>query len=59
MAHLHTGTEDPPFELLVLRLCREFHCLPSALEKEPLTLLLPLITTLAVESKVSSFKQGV
>ena len=59
MAHLHTGTEDPPIELLVLRLCREFHCLPSALEKEPLHLLMPLITTLSVEGKVNSFKGSV
>jgi hypothetical protein len=58
MAHLHTGTEDPPIELLVLRLCREFNCLPSALEKEPLHLLLPLLTALSAEGKVRSFKNG-
>jgi hypothetical protein len=56
MAHLHTGGEAMPYELLILRLCREFHVLPSALEAEPLENILPLLTCMAIESKVNSFR---
>lgn len=56
MAHLHVGGEAMPYELLILRLCREFHVLPSALEAEPLENILPLLTCMAVEAKVNQFR---
>jgi hypothetical protein len=54
MAHLHTG-EPAPYEMLILRLCREFSCLPSALEAEKWEHIGPLLVCMAAESKVREF----
>lgn len=57
MAHLHTGTESMPFELLLLRLCREFHVLPSALLAEPWEYIAPLLLCMSVEAEVREFRK--
>jgi hypothetical protein len=57
MAHLHTGTESMPFELLLLRLCREFHVLPSALLAEPWEYIAPLLVCMSVEAEVREFRR--
>lgn len=56
MAHLHTGIGGMPYELLVLRLCREFHVLPSVLEAEPWYNIAPLLTCMQVENQVRQLK---
>jgi hypothetical protein len=46
-----------PFELLLLRLCREFHVLPSALLAEPWEYIAPLLVCMSVEAEVREFRR--
>jgi hypothetical protein len=57
MAHLHTETGSMPYELLILRLCREFHVLPSALEAEPWENISHLLTCMRIENQVENLRR--
>lgn len=47
-----------PYELLILRLCREFHVLPSALEAEPWENISHLLTCMRIENQVETMRRA-
>lgn len=50
---MHLWTDGPaPIEYIELTLCREYHCLPSALRRERAIDLLRTLDMLNVEAKV-------
>lgn len=54
---MHRG--PPPSEYLELVLCRDvYHCLPSQLQAEPITNILPHLIAMGVEGRVRAMNAG-
>lgn len=58
MAALFTGGCDPPFELLVLKLCREYNYTPPMVRTQSMAQIARELDVLEAEARVAKAKGG-
>lgn len=58
-SHLWTQETPAPWQYVELRLCREFHCLPSALRAERYADVMNILTMMGVEAMVDKQRRKI